>query len=453
MKQKEIDVSLNNSKLILNFVLEGAIINLVIVMVKRAVVLSGGGGKGAYQIGVWRAIRRMHYKYNIVTGTSVGALNGAYMVQKDYFKALSVWKNMDFEKVYDKHTLENFTKEGKQNVASMYAKGILIDHGMNIDNLEELIDFSLNEKKFRKMRIDYGLVTFNLSKLKPEFLTKEEIPSGKLKDYLIASATCYPVFKKKEIGKETFVDGGLYDNLPINLALELGAEEIIAVDLKAVGIKQKIKDCDAKIHIISPRNKLGSFLVFDKEESRRAMALGYNDTMKTFSYYDGDKYTFKKDHLLKNYKRYEKDFLLNIKHIFSSTKDKKLLDKIFAISSFNKLFKMNTEKENRKLVNKTIEYLGLKFSLPEESIYDIRVYNKILLNKLKEETKTEAEIDNIIKLGIKGKVLSSKEVIKYLYTKMEKADNNKRVKKELCALATLFSKDFLAALYLYTITD
>ncbi len=422
-------------------------------MVKRAVVLSGGGGKGAYQIGVWKAIRRMHYKYNIVTGTSVGALNGAYMVQKDYFKALAVWKNMDFEKVYDHSALENVTKEGKQKIASMYAKGILIDHGMNIDNLEELIDIGLNERKFRKMRIDYGLVTFNLSKLKPEFLTKEEIPYGKLKDYLIASATCYPVFKKKEIGKETFVDGGLYDNLPINLALDLGAEEIIAVDLKAVGLKQKIKESDAKIHIISPRNKLGSFLVFDKDESRRAMALGYNDTMKTFSYYDGDKFTFKKDHLFKNYNRYERDFISSIKHIFASTKDKRLLDKILAISAFNKLFKGNTEKENRKLINKTIEYLGQKFELSEEEIYDIRVYNKILLGKLMEETKTEEEIDTILKLGIKGKVLSSKEVIKYLYIKMEKASGNNKIKNELCALATVFSKDFLAALYLYTITD
>lgn len=422
-------------------------------MTKRAVVLSGGGGKGAYQIGVWKAIRRMHYKYNIVTGTSVGALNGAYMVQKDYFKALAVWKNMDFEKVYDQ-SLQNKlqTKKGKQELASMYAKGILIDHGMNISNLEKLIDISLNEKKVRRSRIDYGLVTFNLTKLKPEFLTKEEIPKGKLKDYLMASATCYPVFKKKEIGKETFIDGGLYDNLPINLALELGAEEIIAIDLKAIGLKQKIKESNAKIHIISPRNKLGSFLVFDKEESRRAMKLGYNDAMKEFSYYDGDKYTFKKDHLLKNYNRYEKDFITSIRNIFTSS-SKKVLDKLLTVSAFHKLFKANTVKENQKLMNKTIEYLGDKFEIPEENIYDIRIYNKVLLEKLKVETSTEEEVDTIIKLGLKGKVLSSKEIIKYIYTKIERANGNKKIKSELCALALPFSKDFLAALYLYTITE
>ena len=45
-----------------------------------AVVLSGGGAKGAYQIGVWRALRKLNIKYDIITGTSVGALNGAMMV-------------------------------------------------------------------------------------------------------------------------------------------------------------------------------------------------------------------------------------------------------------------------------------------------------------------------------------------------------------------------------------
>ena len=44
----------------------------------RAVVLSGGGSKGAYEIGVWKALRKLHISYDIVTGTSVGALNAAF---------------------------------------------------------------------------------------------------------------------------------------------------------------------------------------------------------------------------------------------------------------------------------------------------------------------------------------------------------------------------------------
>ena len=48
---------------------------------KRALVLSGGGGRGSYQIGVWKALRDLGIKFDIITGTSVGALNGALMVQ------------------------------------------------------------------------------------------------------------------------------------------------------------------------------------------------------------------------------------------------------------------------------------------------------------------------------------------------------------------------------------
>ena len=58
---------------------------------KRAIVLSGGGSKGAYQIGVWKALRKLHINYDIVTGTSVGALNSILFVQKDYLKALKLW--------------------------------------------------------------------------------------------------------------------------------------------------------------------------------------------------------------------------------------------------------------------------------------------------------------------------------------------------------------------------
>ena len=58
---------------------------------KRAIVLSGGGAKGGYEIGAWKAFRRLGIDFDIVTGTSVGALNGVLMVQNDFFKAYKLW--------------------------------------------------------------------------------------------------------------------------------------------------------------------------------------------------------------------------------------------------------------------------------------------------------------------------------------------------------------------------
>ena len=67
----------------------------------RAIVLSGGGAKGSYEIGVWKALRRLNIKYDIVTGTSVGALNGALMTQKTYYRGLFFWYNITYNKIFD----------------------------------------------------------------------------------------------------------------------------------------------------------------------------------------------------------------------------------------------------------------------------------------------------------------------------------------------------------------
>ena len=53
----------------------------------KALVLSGGGAKGSYQIGVWKALRELNIHFDIITGTSSGALNGALMTQNSYHKA------------------------------------------------------------------------------------------------------------------------------------------------------------------------------------------------------------------------------------------------------------------------------------------------------------------------------------------------------------------------------
>lgn len=422
---------------------------------KRAIVLSGGGGKGAYQIGVWKALRKLKIKYDIVTGTSVGALNGAYMVQQDYIKALLVWKKMNFGRVYDTDVSSDInTVQGKKEMATMYAKGIIMDGGMNIDNLNELVDKSLNEYKFRKSNIDFGLVTVNLTDLKPIEIRKEDIPIGEVKDYLMASSTCYPVFKKKEIASKTYIDGGMYDNLPINLAISMGAEEIVAVDLKAVGIKQKVKDKNIKIITISPRNKINSFLVFDTKASLRAIKLGYNDTMKTLGKLDGNKFTFKKGQLDKNYRKYHTRFIGIAHSIFHFNRNKGLMDKIVTVSAFNKLFKGSNDKELGKLMFQTIEYLGKIFDMNEENIYDMRIYNRVLLDKMSKENLEEVKnIDKLVKVGNVKQLINTKKIIEYIFVKISHAEESKRSKKELTSLALVFSKEFLAALYLYTVLD
>ena len=79
----------------------------------KALVFSGGGAKGAYQMGVWKALKKLNMKFDIVTGTSIGAINGMMYVQNNYYKCLKLWNSIDFAALYD-----NFeVKEDKDTIS------------------------------------------------------------------------------------------------------------------------------------------------------------------------------------------------------------------------------------------------------------------------------------------------------------------------------------------------
>ena len=162
----------------------------------RAVVLSGGGSKGAYQIGVWKALRKLKIKYEIVTGTSVGALNGAMMVQKNYYKAYKLWSNISMEKMFD-GKFENY--DDTISLYKEYFKNFVKNKGAKPSGLENIVNELLNTKNFYKSKINYGLITYNKTNKQPKILQKKDIPESKLNDYLIASSSAYPAFTTREI--------------------------------------------------------------------------------------------------------------------------------------------------------------------------------------------------------------------------------------------------------------
>ena len=83
-----------------------------------AIALEGGGAKGGYEIGVWKALEEMGVKYNAVAGTSVGALNGAMMAMRDLPRAISAWKDISLEKVID------FEKSEEENLKKIVSGDI-----------------------------------------------------------------------------------------------------------------------------------------------------------------------------------------------------------------------------------------------------------------------------------------------------------------------------------------
>jgi len=253
---------------------------------KIGLVFSGGGSRGAYQIGVWKAMRELGLdkKVTVVTGTSIGAVNGAAFVQNEFKLMENLWNEIEFEKIFSS------IKENRR-VHLQLGLEIFTKLGADVMPLKEMIRDYINEDKIYDSSIGYGLVTTNLSKRKFETLYKTDIEKGKLAEYIIASST-FPLFKTHLINKHKFIDGGIFDNLPIQPAVEHYSKPdlIICINVshfysliptKSYAIKKLRKQINL-IELI-PSVPLGSILNFEKKRARAFMKVGYKDAIRTLS--------------------------------------------------------------------------------------------------------------------------------------------------------------------------
>lgn len=270
--------------------------------VKRAVVFSGGGAKGGYQIGAWTALREIGYTPEIVTGTSVGALNGALMALGKYEDALSVWENMSAARVFAQFVEDTHAQSlAPETLFKRLAKEVIRNGGADFTPLQELVKSLMDEDALRCSPIRFGLVTTRFSPLQAVELFIEDIPQGEAADYVLASAACFPFMKSYQIGNAKFVDGGYSDNMPVRMAVNAGATEVVVVDISGgLSHQPNLRDDRAQIHYIHNKRpfnngKPGAMFLFDQEISRQNMRQGYLDTCKCFGLLDGDYYAFHKN--------------------------------------------------------------------------------------------------------------------------------------------------------------
>lgn len=262
-------------------------------------VLEGGGAKGAYHVGAFKALRELGIEIGGIAGTSIGAINGAMMVQGDYALLEKVWYNINSYELFDldEKTIIDLKNFNLQEINFSYllhqSKEILNNRGLDTSNIKALFETYIDEDKILSSNIDFGIVTVDITDKKPLELYKEDIPKGKLIDFLIASANL-PAFRIEEVDGKKYLDGGFYNNLPIGLLCKKGYKDIIAVRTMAVGIVRKVKEKDVKITYIQPADgSLGNMLTaldFNREKADQLIKLGYYDTMKVFKKLKGFKY-------------------------------------------------------------------------------------------------------------------------------------------------------------------
>lgn len=268
-------------------------------MGKKAVVLSGGGAKGGYQIGVWKVLRQMGFTPDIVVGTSVGALNGALMALDNFDAALDIWENMSMDSVFQNFVnMSDEENPDRESYIKELAKEAIFKGGADYTPLQERVKSLMDEEKLRTSPIRFGLVTTMFPKIKPVEVFIEDIPEGKAADYVLASAAAFPFMKSYKIGESAFVDGGYSDNMPVKMAIEAGADDIVVVNIgKNPGAKFGEAD-NVSFKYISSKKPLndvfGGMLMFDGDISRGNIRQGELDAYKAYDLLDGYYYAFKK---------------------------------------------------------------------------------------------------------------------------------------------------------------
>ena len=274
-------------------------------------VLDGGGARGAYQIGAWKALKEAGVKISAVAGTSVGALNGALICMDDLEKAEKIWSEMEFSRVMsvDDDWMRQFL-QGEQRLGDILAElgRVFRDGGVDAAPLRKLIHENVDEEKIRGCGKEFFIVTFSLTDMKELELSVSDIPEGRLEDFLLASA--YLVgFKNEpmEDGKR-YIDGGIFNNVPADVLVEKGYTDLIEIRIYGPGREPRVSlPEDGEMYQIGPRVKLGSIIEFDRERSRQNMKIGYYDAKRMLYGLEGIIYYIEQEHLDAWYERRMRD--------------------------------------------------------------------------------------------------------------------------------------------------
>ncbi len=264
-----------------------------------AIALEGGGAKGGYEIGVWQALDEAGIKYNAVSGTSVGALNGGLMAMRDLPRAIDAWNNMKLGKVIelDEEQEENLSRAfngdiGLDDVQRLIPEALEIikNRGLDVAPLRAWVREVVDAKAIKESDVELYIATVSITDRKALEVKVNDLPEDQICDMLLASAY-HPTFKLEKLGGKFYTDGGFVDTLPLHALVTNGYKDIIAVRIPGIGHNRRFKmPDDVNVTYIATNADLGGVLNFDAEQSRRDMAIGYLDAKRVLYGLYGEHY-------------------------------------------------------------------------------------------------------------------------------------------------------------------
>ena len=394
---------------------------------KRALVFCGGGAKGSYEAGVWKYLDEQNQKFDIVTGTSIGALNAAMYAQHSYDRDVELWGKITLDMImkdafkYDENVSLKYSLKQKENLIGFlgsYIKGF----GGNIEPFYDLVDEYIVPEKIIKSDVICGIVITKFPSFQGVEIVLNDKTPEMIKKYLIATASAFPIFQVCRIDKESYIDGGYYDNMPINFAIELGAEEIVCVDLSA-NITHKEFLNKSFINYIYPKWPLGGFLKFDREIIENNFKLGYIDAKKAFGELIGFKYAFNKT----EDSSASRKFIINIVKVINYMNKNKIKSNVKPEIEGD-IFHILEQSTSRPLTDfeyylRAVEIAGEFMQLNHYKVYDLNDFIALIndaLNEAEFDTNLFEGFNRLKNINKKKDFVSriaSKSLLKYVLSK------------------------------------
>ncbi|MGL5255216.1 MAG: patatin-like phospholipase family protein [Brevinema sp.] len=264
-------------------------------MRKLGLAFGGGGGRGAYQLGVWRALIEtgLDKQVQALSGTSIGAFNAVLFVQGDYDKAIQIWSDELDKKILilqnslkKKKKLSSFSFSGLSSMASRLNKqGIFSREGI----LQTMKDH-LNLEKLSHSALPITIAAIDSVKNKLNYFKLNGKTAEDIQKILVATSAIPFIFPPEVIDGHEFIDGGIPgigDACPIRPLAEAGCDTVIALPLDRItGINPKEFPYTRIIEIIPSNSHWGfisaidGLLDFSPKAASQRMALGYTDAMR-----------------------------------------------------------------------------------------------------------------------------------------------------------------------------
>lgn len=267
---------------------------------KVGLVFSGGGGKGAYEVGVWRALEEFGISSNIgaVSGTSVGALNAALYAQGDLHLAEYIWQTISPESILTPHNIWTYLEQWISLsvisprlggiIRSWFLKHLSQQGVLSQEGLSTLIWNHVELDRIRSFSGPIYVTAYNLTKNRLDYFDLRKSRSlSHLESQLLASASIPVIFGETCVDECRYVDGGIPvvgDNTPIKPLYTAGIRKFVVVHLAQEEPIDRTMYPDCHIIEIMPQADLGGLiqgtLNFDSEQARLNMLRGYDDACR-----------------------------------------------------------------------------------------------------------------------------------------------------------------------------